>query len=156
MPLDFKEDPTSSKMFCSMPEDQIHALETGAYTYNSHSYSVSPTTMQEDEFLKEFWTVTATSKDANGVDFVASMEGKDYPFMATQFHPEKITQVIKGEQINRTWDSVHINRHFGDLFVEMARANPNTWGTYEEVSAEVIQNHQIVITDAYCEDIYVF
>ena len=146
----------NSNMFCQMPEDHLQGLASGEYTYNSHQYSISPDTMKSDPYLKDFWKVTSTSTDPSGRDFVATMEAVDYPFMATQFHPEKVTQVIKGSHINRTMKSVNINRQFGDLFVEMARANPNTWGTYEETSSEVIQNYPIVITDAYCEDIYVF
>ena len=91
MELEFTENPMSSNMYCSMPSDQINSLETGNFTYNSHSYSVSPEKMKSDDSLRDFWTVTATTKDADGRDFVASMEGRDYPFMATQFHPEKVT-----------------------------------------------------------------
>ena len=91
MELEFTVPPMKSNMYCSMPNDQIYCLENGQYAYNSHSFSVPPEVMESDESLKDFWTVTATSKDENGRDFVASMEGKKYPFMATQFHPEKVT-----------------------------------------------------------------
>ena len=153
--LMFTANPTYSKMFCQMSSDQIAVLHDDKATYNSHKNSISPLFMKSDIGLRSFWTVTSVSINP-GREFVATMEANHYPFMATQFHPEKPSQVVKGDHINRSTKSIQINRYFGDQFVDMARANPNTWGTYEEASTEIIQNYPIVITDTAREDIYVF
>jgi len=105
--------------------------------------------MESDEYLKDFWKVTSLSTDSKGRDFVASMEGVKYPFMATQFHPEKPTQVMKGHQINRSWESININRYFADTFMQMARANPSTWGSYEDLHPNLIDNSPHIFTEKY-------
>jgi gamma-glutamyl hydrolase len=39
--------------------------------------------------METFWTPLATNLDKEGVEFISAMEAKNYPFYATQFHPEK-------------------------------------------------------------------
>jgi anthranilate/para-aminobenzoate synthase component II len=78
-------------MFCSFGDDALE-FENNRYTLNSHTWSIEPRTFQDDERLKEFWDVTSTSiSPVDNKEFVASIEAKKYPFMATQFHPEKVT-----------------------------------------------------------------
>jgi carbamoylphosphate synthase small subunit len=52
---------------------------------------MSPYIFKNDSDLSSFWDVTSISLMPNGTSFVASIEAKDYPFFATQFHPEKPT-----------------------------------------------------------------
>ena len=40
--------------------------------------------------MDDFWTILATNTDKDGLEFISALEAKDYPFYATQFHPEKI------------------------------------------------------------------
>jgi len=61
------------------------------------------------------------------------MEAKNYPFFGTQFHPEKPSQLwVDGMNINHSWESIQLQAHFSSLFVEMARANPDTFGNFSE------------------------
>jgi gamma-glutamyl hydrolase len=82
LPIKFKKTPLDTKMYCEMGLESF-MLEKGNYTYNSHEYSVDPKTFETDAKLSEFWDVTAISHDASGREFVASIEAKNYPFMAT-------------------------------------------------------------------------
>jgi len=78
-------------------------------------------------------TSTSHSTDAAGTLFAASMEAKNYPFFGTQFHPEKPSQLwVDGMNINHSWESIQLQAHFSSLFVEMARANPDTFGNFSE------------------------
>lgn len=65
------------------------------------------------------WDVTSLSYDTEHKrPFVASIEGKKYPFMATQFHPEKTTQAWNDNYgINHSWESMELNSFFGRQFV---------------------------------------
>jgi len=117
-------------MYCPMGLEAFN-LQSGNYTLNSHQYSIPPETFRTDEGLKEMWDVTAVSYDADNKPFVASIEGKKYPFMATQFHPEKVTQAWNdGYGINHSWESMQLNKFFGSQFVSMARVNQNSFGNY--------------------------
>jgi len=57
-------------------------------TWNGHNWAVNPASFETDAGLKEMFEVTAISYMPDGRPFVASVEGKKYPFFGTQFHPE--------------------------------------------------------------------
>ena len=59
------------------------------------------------------------------------MEAFDYPFQATQFHPEK-TMTMFGDDsgINHSWESITMNRYFSDHFMSYARQNTNSFGNF--------------------------
>jgi carbamoylphosphate synthase small subunit len=69
--------------------DKAMEFEKNNFTYNGHYLAVAPETFANDKGLSSFWDVTALHKMPNGTHFVASIESKSYPIMATQFHPEK-------------------------------------------------------------------
>ena len=39
--------------------------------------------------MDTFWDILSVNKDVNGLEFVSTMEAKNYPIFGTQFHPEK-------------------------------------------------------------------
>lgn len=95
--------------------------------------------MRKDKKLRDFWTITSTSEVASTEQggkprkFIASIEAKKYPFVGTQFHPEKVTQTwIEDMGIDHSWKSIELNRYFGDQFVRMARVNKNNFGNFKE------------------------
>lgn len=156
LPIVFTKDPRQTKMFCPMRLDAMR-LQSGNYTLNSHQWSVSPQTFKDDAGLSNFWDVTSISYDANKKPFVSSIEGKKYPFMATQFHPEKVTQAWNDNYgINHTWESMKLNKFFGEQFVSMARSNKNTFGNYSETAPYLIDNYDKFETTYYPGEIYAF
>ena len=117
LPLKFLKQPFETKMYCEMGPE-AYLFEKGNFTFNYHDVSISPETFKTDSKLSKFWDVTAVSYDSAGKEFVASIEAKDYPFMATQFHPEKtIGSWFPTSNFNHSWESIRLNRMFVDLFV---------------------------------------
>ena len=51
--------------------------------YNSHHYGVNPEKFKSDKGLNSMYEVTAVSLLEDGSPFVASIEGKKYPFYGT-------------------------------------------------------------------------
>ena len=39
--------------------------------------------------MEKFWQVFSVNHDNEGTEFISAMEAKEFPFFATQFHPEK-------------------------------------------------------------------
>ena len=39
--------------------------------------------------MDTFWDILSVNEDVNGLEFVSTMEAKNYPIFGTQFHPEK-------------------------------------------------------------------
>jgi hypothetical protein len=56
---------------------------------NSHTSGVSPAAFAGSPPLVAAFDVLATGRDRAGKTFIASIEGKDLPIYAMQFHPEK-------------------------------------------------------------------
>jgi hypothetical protein len=39
--------------------------------------------------MADFWSLLSVNHDLEGQEFVSTLEARDYPFFASQFHPEK-------------------------------------------------------------------
>lgn len=90
--------------------------------FNHHSYGLSLEVFEQDKGLGAMFKPTSTSTDpVSGDTFVASMESPDYPFMGTQFHPEKILAMYNNDNIDHSWKSLNYSRYFADRFLELAR-----------------------------------
>jgi gamma-glutamyl hydrolase len=137
------------------PED-FHDEE---WTYNSHKWGVRFETFgpSGDPDLAAFYTPTSISVGkATGVEFVATMEANDYPFMGVQFHPEKIGRIFNYRNIDQSWESIHANNYFSEKFVSLARQNDNYFGNNDKVQQSVIHNYDLVVYNGYYEEVYVF
>lgn len=92
--------------------------------------------------LIDDWIVTSTSTTANGVEFIASVEHKNYPFYGVQFHPEKPAYEWKpGQNIPRGEKIVIANRYFYDQLVYVAKSNNQTFASVKEEIDSLIYNY---------------
>lgn len=161
LPLQFTKDPQDTRMYEGLG-DAAEQFELGNYTYNSHDLGMSPDVFENDDDLKQFWDVTShsvfTTSEGNHEKFIASIEAKEYPFFATQFHPEKPSQDwFDGKDINHSHESIELQQHFSKLFIDMARANPNTFGNFSETDEFVISNYEVIKTKTRgFSDVYAF
>lgn len=57
--------------------------------YYTHSCGIRTTSFNKNAKLTENFNLLATSSSKKGINFVASMEHKKYPFIGNQWHPEK-------------------------------------------------------------------
>jgi gamma-glutamyl hydrolase len=104
--------------------DEAFKFETEEMTLNSHSYGVDPAKYLTDKGLASMYKLTSISYEPEEPfrPFAATVEGRKYPFMATQFHPEKTTAMFNdNEGVNHSWLSINMNRYFADKFMTMAR-----------------------------------
>jgi carbamoylphosphate synthase small subunit len=80
-----------------------------AVALNSHSFGLSPDKFKTDAGLSSIYHPTSLSytPDSANLPFVATMESYDYPFFATQFHPEKaLDAYYPKNNINHSWVSI--------------------------------------------------
>jgi len=108
LPLDFLVDPAQTRMFKGYSSANL--FSKGNYTYNMHRHATPLANFQSDSGLSSFWDVTSTSS-FNGSTWVSTIESKNYPIMATMFHPEKTSQlwidsVKHPNGINHSWESI--------------------------------------------------
>jgi len=132
--LDWLQDPLTTKMF-EDAEEYVSDFQTIPFAFQSHSHGLSTQAFKLDRGLAAMFTPTSTSTDPNSGDtFVSTMEAKDYPFFATQFHPEKVLEQWSDTTgLEHNWSSYELNKYFGQEFIKLARQNSNNPGTYEEV-----------------------
>lgn len=75
-------DPRETKMFEGLGM-KAYDFEEKNMTFNSHDSGFSPQIFEDDEYLKNFWDVTSVSFMPDGTPFVATIESKHYPILAT-------------------------------------------------------------------------
>ena len=49
-------------------------------TYNSHTKGATPDALRADEGVDSMFEIISTNVDANGKEFVSTIEARDYPF----------------------------------------------------------------------------
>lgn len=66
------------------------------------------------------------NNDENGLEFISSIEDKNYPFYGVQFHPEKNAyEWVKRKNIPHGRNPTIVNQYFANFFVDEG-ANKNT------------------------------
>ena len=145
----------NTEMFRTVDDPSYYSQE--GMTFNHHSLGVTVSAFTEDEGLGGMFKPTSTSTDPySGDTFVATMESPNYPFFGTQFHPEKALTMYNADSIDHSWASIKYNRYFVDRFVELARENTNTCGSFEDCQTLIIDNYAVIVTDTYYGNVYAF
>jgi gamma-glutamyl hydrolase len=104
----------TSRMFRSFSQHYLHYLEHHKSCNNNHEYGISPTDFNNNDHLRRFYNILATSTDNNGKEYVAAIESKYYPVYGVQWHPER----------QRT------TGHFVDFFVSELKKNKHKCTPY--------------------------
>lgn len=106
----------SSRLFGNAPQDVLNTLANSASTANVHEQCLTEANFTRSP-LTEFYEITTTSQDDNGLTFVSSIEAKNYPFWGVQFHPEKILYEWLKPAIPHSAAAVGASQYFGDFFI---------------------------------------
>eukprot|EP00347_Sterkiella_histriomuscorum_P001892 403370267 len=147
--LKFLVDPKTTKMFSILGAD-ANVFENYNITYNHHNWGVSPDKFKTDKGLSSIFYPTSISKDNNGKSYVSSMESNQYPFFATQFHPEKAQFVFYPKtQIDHSTTAIFYNRYFSDFFVNQCKLNNNNFASFEEEQSLITENYKAVVSAGY-------
>jgi gamma-glutamyl hydrolase len=88
-PLTLTQSGYTSRMFQSFPTQYINYLEHNKSCNNNHEYGISPADFLQNNNLRRFYNVLATSIDDKGKEYVAAIEAKYYPVYGVQWHPER-------------------------------------------------------------------
>lgn len=88
-PIQITHNGFHSRMFESFSKHYLTYLETHKSCNNNHDYGISPSDFMANSHLRRFYNILATSKDENGAEYVAAIEGKFYPVYGVQWHPER-------------------------------------------------------------------
>lgn len=144
-----------------LPKTLLKALITKPVTANFHHYCVTPKNFS-DYGVDKVYRPLAYSCDKRGVEYVAAAEGRDYPFFAVQFHPEKApyewTTAPGHNEIPHTRDAVRLSAFMADVFVGKARRSRHRFANATEEASSLIYNFPALYTgsNSPLEQVYVF
>ena len=147
LPLIFTKAASGSRLLGSCPSDIASWLQTEPLTMNYHQLGISPQVFAATPSLTSVFDVLATSKDREGLEFVALMEAHSAPVYSSIFHPEKsMFEWNPKYDINHSEHAVKASQYFADFFLTEARKNSHTFPTNKGVSNLFFYNFQPVYT----------
>uniref|UniRef100_A0A3Q3R4I2 folate gamma-glutamyl hydrolase n=2 Tax=Monopterus albus TaxID=43700 RepID=A0A3Q3R4I2_MONAL len=159
LPLNLTTEANSSKMFEGFPDELMKALTQEPLTGNFHHFGVTVETFQENEKLKNFFSVLSTNVAENGAHFVSTIEGKKYPFYGVQWHPE-VNRFQWDRKLNfpHSHHAVQLSSLLADFFVNEGRRSLHRFDDPEEEASSLIYNYTPVYAGNFTayEQIYFF
>jgi len=160
LPLDFTPAARKSNLFRTMSDDLFSATSKENLTENSHHSGIKPEMYDTNDKLNGFYTVLSTNLDYKGERFVSTVEAKNYPITASQWHPEKNNfewgkiGELGEKAIPHTAHAVELSQHMANNFVSRAR---NSEHHFENLSAVLVENCPITMDpQGYFAGIYLY
>jgi len=115
-PIHITRDGWNSRLFGSMPSQYLHYLEEEKSTAQNHEWGISVGDFLDNDHLRRFYNILATSKDDGGKEYVAAIEGKFFPVYGVDWHPERQSSPIAGLRQPTAG-------HFADFFISELKKN---------------------------------
>lgn len=157
LPLDFKPDYKSSRLFSTAPNEIINILKTENVTVNSHGFCFTEANFTRYNLTDE-WKVLSTNVDRDGLEFISSYEHKSLPFYGVQFHPEKnLFEFERAPTTLHTSNAIKTSSYFADFFVDECRKNGHNFE--KELAKDLIYKYApryIGILGSIYEQVYIF
>lgn len=127
-------------VFQRFPEDLLKKLSTDCLVMQNHHFGLSPKKFEETPSLTSFFEVLTTSTDEDDAVYVSTVQARNYPVTAFQWHPEKNAFEWGLKKIPHTEDAVRVTQHVANYFISEARKSLNR-PSAKEVLANLIYNY---------------
>ncbi|XP_041045515.1 gamma-glutamyl hydrolase [Carcharodon carcharias] len=142
LPLKFTKDMLDSRMFKNFPVDLMKALAAEPLTANSHHWSLSVKNFTSNAELRNFYKILTTNVDSWGIEFVSTIEARNYPIYGVQWHPEKnLFEWCRKKKIPHSPNAVELSLFLAEFFVNEARKNWHQFSDETEEENALIYNY---------------
>lgn len=123
-------------------------------TQNLHHEGVDPALYQSDAKLHAAFELLAFNVDRKGRPFGSMIEGRSYPFYATQFHPERnaFEWDVQETALSHTYDAIVAMQYLGRFFANEARKSNHAFPTASEEMKALIYNFNPAFTGNLTDD----
>ena len=149
-------DVSKSKLFKHIPQHLLTAIQKENITYNHHHDGILPPIYSKYPELREYYLL-GVSYDQKGLEYVAIVENKKYPFYGLQFHPEKNLFIWKKDlNVPHSPTSIELSQYISNFFIGEARKNFNHFGSEEELFNRLVENDILELTTSAAQDIYLY
>ncbi|GAB0094655.1 gamma-glutamyl hydrolase [Sergentomyia squamirostris] len=146
LPLDFKPDYRTSKMFAKTPETILDILTRQPVTPNFHQFCVTEQNLT-DYGIADEWRVMSDNEDWNGFTFISTIEHTKYPYYGVQFHPEKnLYEWIYNNNISHTPEAILAAQYFAQFFVDETRRSDHRFVNHSDENNHMIYNYEATFT----------
>ncbi len=140
-PLYPTEKASSSRLFSALPPHVVANLYKEPYAMQNHGHGISFSSFAENPSLNNFFDVLTLSIDRKDSVYVSTMEAKEYPIYATQWHPEKNAfEWTPDLDIPHHPDAIEVSQEVANFFVGAARRNNHKPKNREEEEDLLIYN----------------
>uniref|UniRef100_V9KMY2 folate gamma-glutamyl hydrolase n=1 Tax=Callorhinchus milii TaxID=7868 RepID=V9KMY2_CALMI len=147
LPLTFTKESRDSRMFKKFPKDLLQALAEEPLTANFHKWSLSVKNFTSNAKLSNSYRILTTNTDSQGLQFISTMEARNYPIYAVQWHPEKNPyEWSKKENIPHSLTAVKAAWYMAEFFVNEARKNLHHFSNETEEAKALIHNYLSIYT----------
>lgn len=117
--LSIKFTPAASNSFLNLyfNQKQTDALNLQSVFYFHHRDGFTMEQINKSNYVTQNIKVLASVKTPQNVDILAIFQHKTYPFVAVEFHPEKVQfEYFDNAMINKSEYSMQVNAGFSKLF----------------------------------------
>ncbi|OCT90246.1 gamma-glutamyl hydrolase [Xenopus laevis] len=147
LPLNLTDEVASSRMFLRAPPDLLRVLSQERVTANFHHFGLTPETFRANKKLSDFFRVLSTNRDINGVEFISTIEARNYPIYGVQWHPEVNRFQWRSDfSFPHSANAIWVSQYLADFFVNEARKSQNHFPTEKEENAALIYNWTPIYT----------
>lgn len=91
----------------------------------NHHYGISPEKFEDNAELCSFFKILTTSTDEDNKVYVSTVQAKNYPVAATQWHPEKNAFEWGFKRIPHSEDAIQVTQNVANYFVSESRKSLN-------------------------------
>jgi len=143
VPLHFLPHWEHSNIFSSAPPDVIREITEEKITINFHNHCMTPTNFTRYG-MDKFWNPLSTNYDRHNLEYLSTIEAKNYPFIGVQFHPEKniFEWSVKEPRIPHSRHAVHVSLYFATHFVNLARSSTHRFTDRETLERFLSYRYQ--------------
>lgn len=115
--------------------------------YENHAKGLLVDSYYVDQRLRDTFRLLTVSYDRNGQAYVSSMEGKDAPILALQFHPEKNAYEWNTEEhIPHSMDAVEFSQRIGNYVGKLARNSKHRPTSSSQERSMLIYQYPVTYT----------
>lgn len=145
------QEAATSRIFGSCPPDVLRTLTEENSTMNLHHDGVPVATYYQNQKLNQIFKLLSTNVDRKGNDFGSTIEGRNYPFYATQWHPERNGYSWSlTESLDKSPEAIHAMNYVAEFFVNEARKSTHKFPSLKDEQNSLIYNFNPTYT-AYDE-----
>ncbi|KAK9088719.1 hypothetical protein Scep_027801 [Stephania cephalantha] len=104
-------------VFERFPPELIRKLRIDCLVMQNHQYGVSPERFLQNNGLSRFFNILTTSTDAYDKVYVSTIQARNYPVTAFQWHPEKNAFEWGLSMIPHSEDAIQVTQHVANYLI---------------------------------------